>query len=196
MKTIRLNTFETNSSSTHTLTITSGKKWDEFEAGTALYNNDYEKLYGSEELYTMFIEGDDDGDFKCDEYETYLKEKGCEKLSLDEFRYVIDHDFIAERCRQDRGFTFSDEICSEMDKKFGAAIQLNKEVFAIISRWMILLKQTLLPSMPYASRIRKLSRHTRKAIMRSPAGEKTSFSLRKSSSRSSPVTSTVTGMIT
>lgn len=136
MKTIRLNNFETNSSSTHTLTITSGKKWDEFEAGTALYNNDYEKLYDSEELYTMFIEGDDDGDFKCDEYETYLKEKGCEKLSLDEFRYVIDHDFIAERCRQDRGFTFSDEICSEMDKKFGAAIQLNKEVFAIISRWM------------------------------------------------------------
>ena len=68
MKTIRLNTFETNSSSTHTLTITSGKKWDEFEAGTALYNNDYEKLYDSEELYTMFLEGDDDGDYKCDEY--------------------------------------------------------------------------------------------------------------------------------
>jgi ATP sulfurylase len=136
MKTIRLNTFETNSSSTHTLTITSGKKWDEFESGQGMYCSDFEELYDSQELYERFLEGDQDGDYKCDEYADYLKEKKSKPLTLAEFVFVMQNDDIATKCHENDQYRLTASFVKSIIDKFGEDSQLDREVFSIIGKWL------------------------------------------------------------
>ena len=137
MKTIRLKTFETNSSSTHTLTITSGKTWDEFQAGTAMYCKEFEQLYDSKQLYDMFVEGDNDGDYKCDEYEEYRNKLiSSSPLTYEEFLFVLQNEKVAAACFTDKNYNWPCEFSAELNSKFGSETHLNKDVLYFIGKWL------------------------------------------------------------
>jgi hypothetical protein len=136
MKTIRLSTFETNSSSTHTLTITSGKKWDEFENGNSMYSIEHEDLFSVSDMYKMFLEGDQDGDYNSEEYEKYLAENHAEKLTAEEFEFVIQNYKVARRCYENDRYKLTESFQKEITDKFGENTHLNREVFEIIGQWL------------------------------------------------------------
>ena len=50
MKSIRIGVFETNSSSTHSLTICSKAEFEAFKSGDLVLNNDDDKLYTKDEM--------------------------------------------------------------------------------------------------------------------------------------------------
>ena len=62
MRTIRQSTFETNSSSMHTITICSENEFIDFTEGRWWFNLDEEKLYSSKEIYDFLKELDDSED--------------------------------------------------------------------------------------------------------------------------------------
>ena len=62
MRTIRQSTFETNSSSMHTITICSENEFTDFTEGRWWFNRDEEKLYSSIEIYDFLKEELDDSD--------------------------------------------------------------------------------------------------------------------------------------
>ena len=136
MKTIRLKTFETNSSSTHTLSITSGKKCDEFESGISRYCNEFEQMYGSKELYDLFVEGDHDGDFKSDEYEEYRNKNNVSPLTYEEFVFVIQNGKVAKACFDEKNYPWPAEFSNELSEKFGSETHLNKDVLYFIGKWL------------------------------------------------------------
>lgn len=136
MKTIRINTFETNSSSTHTLTITSGKKWDEFENGNSMYSIEHEDLFSVSDMYKMFLEGDQDGDYNSEEYEKYLAENHVDKLTAEEFEFVIQNYTVARLCYENDRYKLTESFKKEITDTFGENTHLNREVFEIIGQWL------------------------------------------------------------
>ncbi len=135
MKTVRPCVFETNSSSSHSIAIVSGKKWDEFEQGNGLYIVDWECLLTSDELYERFLEGDRDGDYYSEKYRDYLEKKHAEKLTLSEFSYVVQNKDIADNCHKESSYQLPNWIKEEIVSMFGSKSHLNSEVFAIIGDW-------------------------------------------------------------
>jgi len=79
MKTIRRNTFETNSSSTHSVTIMTSEEYDKWE-NEGLYW-DGEKLITYDELFSIFLEIEN----KC--RKEYLIEK---EITKDDFEEWLD----------------------------------------------------------------------------------------------------------
>ena len=53
MKSIRIGVFETNSSSTHSLTICSKAEFEAFKSGDLVLNNDDDKLYTKDEMMVI-----------------------------------------------------------------------------------------------------------------------------------------------
>ena len=56
MKSIRENTFETNSSSTHSLTVVSKEEYEDFENGKILWNPETEELSSLDDIYKTVVE--------------------------------------------------------------------------------------------------------------------------------------------
>lgn len=75
MKTIRRNVFETNSSSTHSVTIVSNDDYEKFQQHEMLYDRELNKLVTETEMY--------------DEYYGCRKQQGDNVLDKDKF-----HDFL------------------------------------------------------------------------------------------------------
>jgi hypothetical protein len=55
MKSIRIGVFETNSSSTHSLTICSKKQYEEWQRGEIVFCSEDEKFYTEEELREKYL---------------------------------------------------------------------------------------------------------------------------------------------
>lgn len=69
METIRRNTFETNSSSCHSVTITSEKMFEEFKFGNAIYDTVTKKLYMLKDFVKILMERYNNGvEYKYWEY--------------------------------------------------------------------------------------------------------------------------------
>ena len=76
MITVRPNTFETNSSSTHSLCIVAADQYDKFANGEMLYDLCDEKLITFEEALNR-LKSDDS--------------QKCAELTLDDFTFVVSH---------------------------------------------------------------------------------------------------------
>ena len=76
MITVRPNTFETNSSSTHSLCIVAADQYDKFTNGEMLYDLCAEKLITLEEAHNR-LKSDDS--------------QKCAELTLDDFTFVVSH---------------------------------------------------------------------------------------------------------
>lgn len=57
MKSIRVNTFETNSSSTHSLTVVSKEEYEDFKDGKELWNPETEDLSSLDKIYKTVEDG-------------------------------------------------------------------------------------------------------------------------------------------
>ena len=135
MKTFRFNVFETNSSSTHAIAIVSGKKWDEFENGNGLYSVDWETMLTSDELYDRFLNGDQDGDYYSEKYEAYLNQNTGEKLTREEFGFIVQNKHIAVACYNEAAYKIPADVQDKIAIEFGENTHLNREVIAIIGEW-------------------------------------------------------------
>lgn len=92
---IRLNTFETNSSSVHSICIMSKEEFDEFKEGN-LYIDGWknDKLYTIDDIKEIYLKGDD---YYINEYledegitkEEYLKEHSEEELIEEAVKYDV-----------------------------------------------------------------------------------------------------------
>lgn len=76
MITVRPNTFETNSSSTHSLCIVAADQYDKFAKGEMLYDLCSEKLITLEDAHNRL---------KSDDLQK------CAELTLDDFTFVVSH---------------------------------------------------------------------------------------------------------
>lgn len=76
MITVRPNTFETNSSSTHSLCIVAADQYDKFTNGEMLYDLCAEKLITLEEAHNR-LKSDDS--------------QKCAELTLDDFTFLVSH---------------------------------------------------------------------------------------------------------
>ena len=85
-ETIRIGTFETNSSSTHCMCICSKEEYEKFLKGEMLFDNDNEELVdvNSVEAFQDYKEDEDEDDYNFDDdwdsyrYETYRKFENSE----------------------------------------------------------------------------------------------------------------------
>jgi len=77
MKNVRIGIFETNSSSTHSLTIVSKEDFEEFKTGKTFYNKYNDELMSKEE-YEKAVEKikTDNPDLDEDELQEYLDDEG------------------------------------------------------------------------------------------------------------------------
>lgn len=71
MKQIRHSVFETNSSSTHSLTIVTEEEYAKFKAGELAYNRESEKLVPLTKPTTVVDDADDDQDDDDDEVQSF-----------------------------------------------------------------------------------------------------------------------------
>ena len=116
MISVRENTFETNSSSTHSLTLASGKEYEAWEKGESLFGYSSEQFYNKENLYETCVDAlKADFDYRKKSYEE--KEEKEEKIDswatkhykVDE--YALNHlptkeefnDFIKELQEENSG---------------------------------------------------------------------------------------------
>ena len=81
MKTIRLNTFETNSSSTHVICIVDQETYNDFTDGKYVFDVWHERLMTPEELFAKFSETDD--------YKDWCKENNREPMTLECFKDIL-----------------------------------------------------------------------------------------------------------
>ena len=89
MKTVREGVFETNSSSTHTLTMCKKSEYEKFENGELLFNWDHEELDTMEEAYNSMKEyyGADGSSFTLvDPYKLDFENS----LTLEKFKSIIE----------------------------------------------------------------------------------------------------------
>lgn len=70
MKQIRRSIFETNSSSTHSLTVVSKEDWDKWEKGDLVFSDDSEPKFVKPEENTKDEWSDDDNE-ECMTYKTF-----------------------------------------------------------------------------------------------------------------------------
>lgn len=83
MKTIRANTFETNSSSTHSMIILTEEEYDKLESGE-LYLNNNDEVITKEEAKNIFLKHMNEDKY---EYDNDLSFEENIKNYLDEFEY-------------------------------------------------------------------------------------------------------------
>ena len=76
MKQVRCNVFETNSSSTHTITVCTEDEWERFAGGELMYDRFYDKLIPTSP--------DLSGTYQYCTYETFGE---CEYGSLETYSY-------------------------------------------------------------------------------------------------------------
>lgn len=91
MKTVRMHTFETNSSSTHSISIVSAEDFAKFEAGDMLFDN-IGDLVPTEQVMKEYAE----------EFDDFPKD-----LSIDDFKFVLTHINLAKN------------YCNFQHKKYG-----------------------------------------------------------------------------
>ena len=91
MKSIRIGVFETNSSSTHSLTIATAEEFELFKAGEMVYDVDYQQLITKEEMQPEYILNGTNGKYDEDDshmpayldhenYKTFLNCRGYESF--------------------------------------------------------------------------------------------------------------------
>jgi hypothetical protein len=87
MKNVRIGIFETNSSSTHSLTIVPKEEYDEFKSGIRFYDRWNDALVTKEE-YEKLIEKfkDKNPDMDEDELAEYLDDEGV--MNYDKYQYM------------------------------------------------------------------------------------------------------------
>jgi len=92
---IRKGVFETNSSSTHTLTITSKSVYDSWKSGEIYFNSDVGELQTMEEMQKTY---DEDGNRYYDTFEEYCEEniKTYDEWRDDDCLETFSHDYTSE----------------------------------------------------------------------------------------------------
>lgn len=108
MITVRRGVFETNSSSTHSITICSKKQFDDWRAGKIRYNPDTEK-------FSDYVADDVIARVRTEAPKTYTQEHSYNKFykSWDELDTVTQEQYIEEKIKaetpyQDDFYTYED----------------------------------------------------------------------------------------
>lgn len=110
MKTIRMNTFETNSSSTHSLTIVSEEEFEKFENCDLLLN--YSMFVSTEDEYKNVIEKlKSYEDNMSDEYRATYKTE----LTLEKFKEVL-----SKLCEDDLSYYHRENAREDIQTHFDA----------------------------------------------------------------------------
>ena len=84
MKTIRLNTFETNSSATHAICITDPETYEAYKAGKYVYSGG--KLFSAEELFEKFS---DESCSNWSDYTQWCEEHNRKPMDVAAFAEVL-----------------------------------------------------------------------------------------------------------
>ena len=112
METLRMGTFETNSSSTHCMTIMSEEEYDKFKSGLYYWDRSYDKIVTTDTMYQAYL----DWEKKADE-----KDKLSKPMSIDQFVTCLetkksgkypDNDEMKFRIKEFETFIESTEYCS------------------------------------------------------------------------------------
>ena len=87
MKTIRLNTFETNSSATHAICITDPETFEAYKKGDYAFNSwGEDKLLSAEELFEKFTSTEYSN---WDDYLTWCEEHKKDAMNLEDFKKIL-----------------------------------------------------------------------------------------------------------
>ena len=94
--------------------MVAASRWEDFENGKGMYSTEHEDLFTVSDMYKMFLEGDQDGDYNSEEYETYLAENHAEKLTAEEFEFVIQNYKVARRCYSHDRYQLTESFKKEL----------------------------------------------------------------------------------
>lgn len=123
MRTIRLHTFETNSSSTHCLVLASEEDFKKFESSDAVMNTYQGNIWSVEDALAN-LKGNVDYDTVKD-------------LTVEEFKFILEHEDDASACHYSEYDDYSDvELSQDMVDAMAEMPHLTKKVLDLVYEWI------------------------------------------------------------